>query len=154
MIDYRSSIITDIPHLATNIRPEDRDEIWAALGETPRQALMRGYLHSTECFTVHDEGKPVCMFGYKVFEKGLYGSVWMLASTDLSSHKWRFLRRSEECLSRMHGACPLLFNVVDQRNDLHIKWLRWLGFRFIRIIQNHGKQGLPFVEFARLNHGT
>lgn len=152
MITVRRSIIPDIPVIAKDMRPEDRAEVWAAAGIIPHRALMLGYTMSSECFTIYEEetGLQVGMFGHTVVEKGLASSVWLLASTHLVGHKWTFLKESRKWLDHIHSQSPLLYNVVDQRNDLHIRWIEWLGFKFVRVIPEYGFQKLPFVEFAKV----
>lgn len=152
MIEYRHSIIPDIPIVAADMRPEDRDEVFAALGETPKSTLLKAYVSSTECFTVYhvNSGKPLAMFGYRITEPKVCASVWMLAGTALMEHRWTFLRRSKPLINYIQSRAPLLYNMVDCRNAVHIRWLEWLDFRFIRIVPNFGHLKYPFVEFARL----
>jgi len=152
MITVRRSIVPDVSVIARDMRPEDRDEVWAAAGVTPHRALMLGYLQSTECFTIYEgeTGRQVAMFGHCVMEKGVSSTIWLLASTHLVPHKWTFLRESRKWLDHIHAQSPLLYNVVDQRNVMHLRWIEWLGFRFIRVIPEYGFQKLPFVEFAKV----
>lgn len=154
MIEARRTIIPDIPPIAASMRPEDKAEVLAASGETPYNALFHGYVGCDECFTVvHcNTREPLAMFGYKVMEKDVCAVVWLLASTRLVDYKWSFLRQSHMWMNYMQGKAPLLYNAVDQRNIVHIRWLEWLGFRFIRVLPSFGKQQLPFVEFARLRN--
>ena len=44
---------------------------------------------------------------------------------------------------------PLLWNIVDKRNKVHLKLLRFLGFKFLREI-SHGPNNLSFIEFCRV----
>ncbi len=150
MIDARRTVLPDLPHVAKAMRPEDRAEIVAASGESPRQALFRGYIASDECYTVYrvSDGLPLAVFGNKVIDPKLSAIVWLLASTDLLQHKWEFLRKSREWVERFQDKVPLLYNAVDQRNALHIRWLSWVGFSFIGTVR--GRNNEPFIEFARL----
>ena len=43
----------------------------------------------------------------------------------------------------------LLWNIVDKRNTVHLKLLRFLGFKFLREIE-HGPNKLTFIEFCRV----
>lgn len=152
MITVRRSIIPDVATLAKTLRPEDEAEVRAAAGIAPFRALMLGYTTSTECFTIYEEetGRPVGMFGHRIVEKNVCASIWLLASTHLVQHKWKFLRESRRWLDHIHSQTPLLFNVVDQRNTLHLRWIEWLGFKFIRVIPDYGTEKRPFVEFAKV----
>ena len=42
-----------------------------------------------------------------------------------------------------------MVNYVDSRHHRAVKWLKWLGFSFIREARM-GPSDLPFYEFARL----
>ena len=61
-----------------------------------------------------------------------------------------FLRQSKEMLRELHQQFILLFNEVDARNTTHIRWLRWMGFIFVRYRPNYGAEGRPFYEFCRV----
>lgn len=153
MIDYRYSVLPDIYKLAKDLRQADIDEVQAAVGESGQKALFHGYLLSKECFTVYDEQGPVAMFGYRLVDLGISARVWMLAGNNLEKHKVGFLKRSAELVSFLNQKAPLLFNVVDMRNEMHIRWLDWLGFKFVRVIPDFGQEQRPFAEFVKL-HGT
>lgn len=153
MITVRKTIVPDIPPIANEMRPEDREEVKAGSGDTPHKALMKGYLQSTECFTlVAPDGPLLGMFGYVKSKTEPCAAVWMLGTTKLFDYRWAFLRQSRHWVDYMQAQTPLLFNCVDQRNEVHINWLRWLGFKFVRIIPEYGIQKLPFIEFVRINH--
>ena len=63
-----------------------------------------------------------------------------------------FLRQSKEVLRELHHQFILLFNEVDARNTVHIRWLRWMGFTFVRYRPNYGTEGRPFYEFCKVSH--
>jgi hypothetical protein len=150
MIKVRSSIRQDIPWLAQTMRPEDRDEVYAGSKDTPHKALIKGFTYSTECFTVAcPEGKPLAMFGYVAAPQDNVSYVWMLGSTELLKHRWSFLRQSREWVDYLQSKAPILTNLVDRRNTVHIAWLKWLGFKFVRVLPEYGHLKLPFVEFVR-----
>ena len=43
---------------------------------------------------------------------------------------------------------PLLWNVVDKRNRVHMRLLKFLGFKFLREFP-YGPNQLTFIEFAK-----
>lgn len=151
MIIARPSVVPDVAAVAKDIRPEDAAEILAASGLNPMSGLMTGYLHSDECWTIctKDAGKPVALFGFRKVDENK-AVVWLLGTKDLPKYGTRFLRESRDWIDRFHKKADLLFNAVDQRNTVHIRWLEWLGFKFIRVIPQYGHLKLPFVEFARI----
>jgi hypothetical protein len=150
MITARSTIRQDIPRLAKTMRPEDRDEVYAGCKESPHKALVRAFTYSKECFTVVcPDGEPLAMFGYVLVPNEPLAYVWLLGSTELVKHRWSFLRQSQGWVDYIQDKAPILTNMVDRRNTVHLAWLKWLGFKFVRVIPKYGHLELPFVEFVR-----
>ena len=142
---FRISQYEDISKLANNLRFEDKQEILANSGQLPYYALLRGYVHSEVCFTIIDkENIPVGMFGV-----GKEGTIWLLATNDIHRIRFSFLRESRKVIDFLNQKYPLLWNYVDCRNELHIRWLKWCGFSFLRKIPN-GKLQQPFYEFIKI----
>ena len=42
---------------------------------------------------------------------------------------------------------PLLWNIIDKRNTVHLKLLKWLGFEFLEV--QYGPNNLTFIKFYR-----
>jgi len=81
------------------------------------------------------------------------GRIWMLgcqSMMDDSSDRRTFLRESKRELIKVHEQYPVLFNVVDARNKVHIRWLQWMGFTFIQKHPQWGPEGRLFYEFVRI----
>lgn len=151
MLATRRSTPEDVTFLSQNLRAEDLRELLAAGSPSAEQSLSDGLHHSAECLTIHDEqGRAVAMFGVVPSVETGVGYVWLLGSDQLQFNKTQFLRRSREWVGALHQDFPVLTNFVDVRNEVHIAWLRWLGFKFLREVRGLGPGGLPFIEFARL----
>ena len=148
MIHVRLSVEEDIPLVASEMRSEDVEEIRASGGHTPEEALRIGYRASEPCFTAELGGRPFAMFGTGPHEDKV-GWIWLLGTDDIGTCPVSFLRWSKKMLPYLLQPYAMVWNLVDARNTVHIKWLRWLGFTLIRRV-NHGPQQLPFYEFARL----
>jgi len=153
MLTPRPATLHDCHYMAERLRPADAAEVYAAAGASPLSALVEGFETSEEPMVgVTDDDTPVCMGGVGAVEGDpLAGCVWMLATTDIEKHKMSFLRRSKPWVEEWNKKYPVLFNCVDERNELHIKWLRWLGFTFIRRHPLWGYEKRPFIEFVRLH---
>jgi hypothetical protein len=142
---FRKSIYSDVENLSINLRHADKREILASTGTTPLNALLGGYVQSEVCFTILDkENVPVGMFGVSKD-----GGIWLLATDDIFKIRFSFLRESRKVVNFLNTKYPLLWNYVDCRNELHIRWLKWCGFKFIRKL-NYGVLNLPFYEFVKL----
>jgi hypothetical protein len=71
----------------------------------------------------------------------------MLGSKGLLKITRPFLKESRSEVEEMNRVYPHLFNVIDSRNEVHLRWIRWCGFKILgeRMINN-----VKFYEFARI----
>jgi hypothetical protein len=142
---YRASV-KDAVALAPDLRAEDVAEIKAAVGSSPLAALTRGVAESTLCYAVSDDDGVFALFGVAPTEVPRVGAVWMLASPRLETHARPLLREARHWLRIMHEKYPVLWNVVDSRNETHVRFVRWLGCELI------GRQTLSGVDFYEFVH--
>ena len=149
----RSSTLKDAGFLAANLRKEDIDEVRAQSGSSPQEGILYCYFMSKPCVTmISRKGKIMGLYGV-VPEGGKTGRIWMLGCEEMVNDvqdKCRFLQESKRQLAKLQKSYPLLFNVVDARNKVHIKWLRWMGFTFIQKHSEWGPERRLFYEFVRI----
>lgn len=152
MLTVRPSTPEDVTYLLPNLRKEDLQEIEASGWRTAELALSDGLKDSTPCLSiVTPADEAIAMFGVVPSGQPELGYVWLLGSDEIKNHKTQFLRESRKWLDFFHQQFPVLANCVDARNTVHIAWLRWCGFSFLRRVNADGPGNLPFYEFARLN---
>lgn len=153
MLTVRLSTEADVEFLATRLRQADLDELLAAGSKSAHEALTDGLRSPDPCLTaVDEEGTPVVMFGTAPHPLDpLVGCVWLLGSEAIHRHKASFLRQSIDYTRLFHGRYPVLMNFTDKRNTVHHRWLRWLGFVFLRTVPGYGEGAEPFLEFVRLH---
>lgn len=97
--------------------------------------------------TVRLQAEPIAMFGCVLYSIPVrYGGVWLLGSDGVNTIRWKFLRESRKWLDVITQGCQVSGNVVDSRNELHVKWIRWLGYKFLRRLRLGGAE---FLEFAK-----
>lgn len=102
---------------------------------------------------LNDDGTPEVLFGAdEVPHHPNVAVVWMVSTEAILSHPTEFLRQSRKWVDSWHERFDVLTNFVDARNTMHHKWLRWLGFSFIRKVEALGPYSLPFYEFAKIKH--
>jgi Protein of unknown function (DUF2833) len=148
----RRARIDDAFKLAANLRAEDLIEIRSAHNDRPPyKSLIDGIvLSGDECWTIEaNSGEVIAIFG-AAKAGDTVGCVWLLGSAKIKQIQREFLRHSKFWVDKMHERYPILANVVYAENTVHIKWLKWLGFKFIRKIDKYGNFGLPFYEFVRV----
>ncbi len=144
----------DVRDMAPRLRIADKAEIVASTGEPALLALGRGFASSEKCWTVEWRGRPAAMFGcVPIIEDGSrprVGSIWLLGTDDINLFGYRFLHESQKWVEIVTKGYDLVGNIVDARNLKHIKWLKWLGFKFVRTIPDHGIYKIPFHEFVKI----
>ena len=153
---YENAVISkasigDAEVLAPKLRKPDLAEIQAATGEKPLKILKESITGSKECYTVWslDETLIYGAFGAAPL-KDKTGLIWFLGSDDLfNSNKVSFLRNSHIWVDKLMENYDVLLNVVDCRNKVHIRWLKWLGFTFTEVIEEFGYEQRPFIQFFK-----
>ena len=145
----RISTLKDVEYLAPRLRFADKQEILAAAGLIPVVALRKSFEHSQICLTiVNPKDEPVGIFGVADLG-GFIGGIWMLGTDDLAGIQIAFLKECKKVIQLLNKKYKILWNFVDCRNQLHIKWLKWCGFKFINK-KNYGVLNKPFYEFIRI----
>ena len=126
--------------MASNLRPEDRREVVEGHGLDPIIDIVissqRGYCVS---FTVPN-GETAGVAGIDD------GMIWMLCTPAIHKYPLTFAREAKRFIDNRPE--KILYNVVDKRNTVHLKLLKFLGFKFIREIP-FGPNNLPFIEFIK-----
>ena len=138
----RPTVIWDLHELALTMRLEDVEEIFHSSQVTPFAALHRGWSASHTCHTIEWDNKVVAIFGV-TGEKGVWGSPWMLGADDLS-RCWSLLRECREVVRGYLEDYKHLSNACWSKNDVHVKWIKWLGFTFDGSDLRNGETFLHF----------
>jgi hypothetical protein len=145
----RPANLRDAYDLAPRLRADDVREAMAAGGMSALDALTHG-VRAGESWVGCVDDRPVGIYGLVGTPDPLVGVPWMLASEDLVSHQKWFLRNCRAGVEEMQRRYPVLFNFVDARNAVHVRWLRWCGFTFIHLHKEFGHERRPFYEFVRI----
>lgn len=93
-------------------------------------------------------GRPEMIWGVR--RKGLLTSddeIWMLRTEEPEKYGLRFARESRRQLCELVQKSGLsrFENIVHRDNEVAIRWLKWLGFRFDRKV---GRKWLHFQATA------
>ena len=128
--------------IASNLRPDDRREVEEGHGvEASTLPSMIAQNPSYVYFTVPN-GKTAGMAGV-----GPQGEVWMLCTPAIHEYPITFAREAKRYIDGRTE--KLLWNIVDSRNTVHLKLLKFLGFKFLRKFE-HGPNNIHFIEFCRV----
>ena len=129
--------------VASNLRPDDYREVSEGWGYDPIKHIpLSTKLGDCVYFNVPN-GKTAGLAG--VQEGGL---IWMLTTPAIEEYPHTFARESKRFIESRTE--PLLWNIVDKRNKIHLKLLKFLGFKFLRELK-HGPNQLSFIEFCRVH---
>ena len=127
----------DAKELSQNLRKEDLDEIKANANANPYHALVSGVKYSHLPLAImNDENKPIMIMGVVSHGKQL-GLIWLLSYQKLN-HIICIFTQLQRCIGLFLQSYPVLYNYIDARNTLHLNWLKWLGFSFIKVHEHFG----------------
>ena len=147
VIDVIPATVDHARALAPRMRAADAAEVWASGRLSPLEALERSLALSPMAWVGMVDGEPACIFGAASASLlGGEGVPWLLGSDLIERHQRAFLRRNREYVRQMQAAFPVLRNMVDARNEVSIRWLRWLGFTIEPAVR-WGAAGMPFHPF-------
>ena len=128
--------------VASNLRPEDRREVEEGHGVNPMEHLTSVAQSSSCVYFEVPNGKTAGMAGV---DPG--GQIWMLCTPAIHEYPLTFAREAKRYVESRNE--KLLWNIVDKRNIVHLKLLRFLGFKFLRELK-YGPNKLTFIEFCRV----
>ena len=76
------------------------------------------------------------------------GQIWMLCTPAIYDYPHTLLEKQNV----MANARTESYVTADERNKVHIKLLRFLGFKFLEI--SYGPNNLSFIEFCRVQSSS
>lgn len=140
----------DAHELALKLRSEDRRELEEISGRPALNNLLMGVMVGEPSVTLRaHNGDLIGILG--ITPVGLSNGAVAFAGTALiEGHTTAFARGSRDVLEHVSRGYDTLYNVCDARNGAHHRWLKWLGFHFIRKIDHYGAEKVPVYEFARI----
>ena len=128
--------------MASNLRLEDRREIEEGHGVDSTLVLLEAVQKPSCVYFTVPSGKTAGMAGV---DPG--GQIWMVCTNAIHDYPILFARQAKRYVERQPH--KLLWNIVDKRNVVHLKLLKFLGFKFLRELK-HGPNQLTFIEFCRV----
>lgn len=127
--------------VASNLRPDDAREVIEGHGHIPTIHIpivsQRGFC----VYFTMPSGKTAGIAG--VTDEG---AIWMLCTPEIHKYPITFAREAKRFVDSRPE--PKLWNIADKRNTVHLKLLKFLGFKFLREI-TYGPNNLTFIEFSK-----
>jgi len=128
--------------VASNLRPDDLREVTEGHGLDPSILLPKVAQEGSAVYFTVPDGETAGLAGVEDD-----GAIWMLCTPAIHRYPITFAREAKRYVDSRDE--PLLWNIVDCRNTVHLKLLKFLGFKFLRKFK-HGPNNLHFIEFCRV----
>ena len=128
--------------MASNLRSDDLREVTEGHGLDPSILLTKVAQEGSAVYFTVPDGETAGLAGV-----GKDGAIWMLCTPAIHRYPITFAREAKRYVDSRDE--PLLWNIVDCRNTVHLKLLKFLGFKFLRKV-THGPNNLQFIEFCRV----
>ena len=126
--------------VASNLRPEDRREVEEGHGLDPMERLVWAAQNLSCVYFTVPNGKTAGMAGIEDD-----GTVWMLCTPVIHQYPIAFVKGAKEFIDGR--SIHFIHNIVDARNKVHLKLLKFLGFKFLEEI-SYGPNNLTFIKFT------
>ena len=128
--------------VASNLRPEDRREIEEGQALDPKVILTEAVDDDFCVYFTAPNGRTAGMGG--IYNDGI---IWMVTTPVIHDYPIGFVKEAKRVLATRTE--PILGNIVDKRNTIHLRLLKYLGFTFSKE-KLHGPNKLTFIEFYRV----
>lgn len=136
--------LEDAYYVASNLRPDDFREVTEGHGINPTIHIPLSIFDGESVSFIVPDGRTAGIAGVNT-----NGAIWMLTTPAIHDFPITFAREAKRFVdSRTED---YLWNIVDKRNTVHLKLLKYLGFEFLNEVQ-HGPNKLTFIEFAKCVH--
>jgi len=136
--------LEDAYYVASNLRPDDRRECEEGHGIVPTIHIPLSILDGDSVSFIVPNGKTAGIAGVNT-----NGAIWMLTTPAIHDYPVTFAREAKRFIDGRTE--ELLWNIVDKRNTVHLKLLKFLGFEFLNEVQ-HGPNNITFIEFRKCVH--
>ena len=128
--------------VASNLRPDDFREISEGYGLDPKVYLPIMAQTPSGVYFTSPSGKIAGMAGV-----GQQGDIWMLCTPVIYEKPILFAREAKRYVDCNNDKLCVL--KVHYRNKVHLKLLKFLGFKFLRKFE-WGPNNVTFIEFCRV----
>lgn len=145
-----ATVVDALEFIAENLRTADRAEIRATSGLSPEDSLMASYHLSTSSYLILDRlSTPIGAMGAAPSLIEDVGIIWMLGTDGIEREALSIARQTVRYVEELHTDYPVLWNYIDARNELSMRWLDASGFSIADVLPSHGPEHRPFFQFVR-----
>ena len=124
-----------------NLRDDDKRELEDTIGcPAPVATLWSYYESDNPVYFHHPNGKAAGVAGVTRDNR-----IWMVCTPVIEDKPHIFVRNAKRWLDGIPN--QYVYNYADMRNEVHIKLLKFLKFKFIHY---HVVKGVPLIGFIKL----
>lgn len=133
--------------LAPKLRHYDCMEV-GAFFKSNEEALLDGLEKDDKTYTGLDsQGEPFVMFGVGVEDDQPY--IWLLGTKGIENNALTFAKQSKKLLPQLIKPYGIVSNLVYSHYSSSIKWLKWLGAKFITEVEINGYRFYEFIIISK-----
>lgn len=148
---WRVATKDDLNYVVPRLRRQDVEECRAMFGIDPASFFAAAGLNDDTYCIVSSQGTAFGLAGVaKSRASPSVAQIWMVATPKLEDHQMEFLKYSKKFIDEVTAPYDLVYNYVDARNEVHLKWLQWCGFTFINYLPSWGAEKRPFYSFVKV----
>lgn len=137
--------------LAEKMRPAERAELIASMGQDPLAVVQKGIVDSAEAWSVFFDGELACIWGVVEMPKGPDGEKlglgWLLSTSVVERKAKTFWSECLRILPELLSRWDVIVNAIDLRHTQALRWADRLGFRF-ETPRPMGPDGIAFTPFS------
>lgn len=116
-----------------HVRPEDLQEVLASSDRHFEDTTLTDLIKAGNLCLVDTQDNSVYAIGGIADDK----IIWMLCTDKVEQHPVKFLRYCKETIKYLLGDYKVLYNTVWKGNQFHVKWLKWMGAKFVNETDTH-----------------
>ena len=142
-VKLRRARSSDARAVFASLRPEDLREVQAASElDDPTDMLLGGFEASNVTYAMRVEGRPIAVLG--LVATPVANVVWLLATPSVNRHRLDVLRHGRDVADKWFRRYGTLLCIADDRNTLHQRWIKLIGFEEAGQIDQNG---IPFTRY-------
>jgi hypothetical protein len=135
------------------MREADRAELEAASEgwDGPLHALLTSFSMTPESVALEIDDLPAAILGIAPYpQHPRIGCPWLLGTDALAEHKVWFVRETRACLSALSkDSFDVLYNDVDVRYAKAVRWLEFLNFAVVGVVEGRPPERIPFLRMEK-----
>lgn len=148
--EYRTGDELD---LSPFLREADLLDLRCCSEEPVEELLRQSAMLSAPSCTIYGDHEDCVEGMFGIVDEGRgFGRVWLLGSQTLVRKPLsrQFLRECPDYLAVLERPFKCIGNRIDARNTVHIRWLCYMNFVFLRKLEGVGLHGEDMLEFIRV----